>query len=100
MLQIVPVVVWMALNHVVQQGWLEGVVPPGLMSWVPMIGAAAVFILMSNYQKSMASEATSKLIGQEAPDVIMQLEGEKEQSLRKLLADKPLPTVVDFYQSF
>ena len=34
------------------------------------------------------------------PMCFFALEGGKEQSLRKLLEEKPLPTVVDFYQSF
>mmetsp|Transcript_63823 Transcript_63823/g.118623 ORF Transcript_63823/g.118623 Transcript_63823/m.118623 type:complete len:102 (-) Transcript_63823:366-671(-) len=98
--QFLPVIVYGLTNYAVQRGLLKGLVPDEYMSWVPMVAAIASFVLVSNYQKQAQSQATSKIIGEAAPDVAMQLQGGKELTLHKLLAEKAVPTVVDFYQSF
>lgn len=74
------------------------------VSWLPVVLAVITFLIMNKFQQSQQKKATSGLIGKLAPDFEIELRTSDDKSEKKHLSDlikeKPLPTVVDFYQNF
>uniref|UniRef100_A0A7S1RPW5 Uncharacterized protein n=1 Tax=Alexandrium catenella TaxID=2925 RepID=A0A7S1RPW5_ALECA len=100
---ILPLIAYFAAKKFATPELLGGIVPEAVIGWVPFLAAILVYAISSQMQSAKASKATSAIVGQEAPD--MQLELRKEgkstkQSLQSLVKDSQLPTVVDFYQNF
>jgi len=77
----------------------EGVVPKSIAPYLPMALAAITFFVGGAYQQSAAKKRTAALIGTEAPDFGITLK-DRSTTLRELVKETKLPTVVDFYQNF
>lgn len=97
-MQLLPLLVYFLSQKVIQQLG-EDVIPKSIASFLPMVIAGVVFFASSSYSQSQAKKKNSKLIGAEAPDFNITLK-DKSTSLKQLITDTKLPTVVDFYQTF
>lgn len=97
-MQLLPLLVYFLAQKVISQVG-EDVIPKSVASFLPMVIAGIVFFVSSSYQSSQAKKKTSQLIGTVAPDFNITLK-DKSTSLKELIAETKLPTVVDFYQNF
>lgn len=99
MLQFLPVAVFYGLKQVAKPEQIGDFVPPVLLSWIPAIAAFLTYLAVQKWNQQSAKQQTSAIIGQEAPDVSIQLK-DRNTTLRALIADSKLPALVDFYQNF
>jgi len=97
-MQLVPLIVYFLSQKVISQLG-EDVIPKSVASFLPMVLAGLAFFASSAYSQSAAKKKTSALIGSVAPDFKITIK-DKSTSLKELIAETKLPTVVDFYQNF
>lgn len=97
-MQFVPLIVYFVTQQLVQSE-ASKFLPAGVRSWLPMIVAGIAFFVTQKLQSKSASAACGNIIGKQAPDFDITLDG-KSTSLHQIVKDSPLPTLVDLYRNF
>mmetsp|Transcript_108234 Transcript_108234/g.334267 ORF Transcript_108234/g.334267 Transcript_108234/m.334267 type:complete len:104 (-) Transcript_108234:350-661(-) len=103
MLQVVPLIVYFGVQKFATPEVLGDILPKelqGIIGWLPAVAAVIAYIVTAQVQQAQAGKATSALVGQEAPDVEFEFQKEGAKTLRALMKESPLPTLIDFYQNF
>eukprot|EP00928_Gymnodinium_smaydae_P071073 TRINITY_DN54752_c0_g1_i1.p2 TRINITY_DN54752_c0_g1~~TRINITY_DN54752_c0_g1_i1.p2 ORF type:complete len:100 (-),score=37.70 TRINITY_DN54752_c0_g1_i1:515-814(-) len=99
-MQFLPLMAYFGVSQLVKQGAFEGVLPPQVIAWLPMVAGFIAFVISTRMQQAQADAANAKLVGKDAPDFEITLMDKTQTTLRKLISESGLPTVVDFYADY